>query len=109
MACPQCQTPLRVRTEYVGKRIACKTCDHTFRVEAPPDGAAPPPAPPAAAGEGAGQEVQQLREELAARTSEHDRALQQLQEAQAELAGLRGQVHDLQNQLEQARAEHDRL
>ena len=30
VTCPQCQRLLRVRTEYAGKRIACKHCSHAF-------------------------------------------------------------------------------
>src|SRR5262249_44117181 len=35
IACPSCQRTLRVRTEYLGHRISCKSCNHLFRAEAP--------------------------------------------------------------------------
>jgi hypothetical protein len=33
LACPHCQKPLRVRVDYLGQRIVCKSCQHAFRAE----------------------------------------------------------------------------
>ena len=33
-ACPKCKRSVRVRAEYLGKRIACKYCDHDFLAQA---------------------------------------------------------------------------
>jgi chromosome segregation ATPase len=43
MPCPQCKRSLRIRTSYVGLRLACKHCQHKFRVE----GESKPPISPA--------------------------------------------------------------
>ena len=34
--CPHCEHPLKVRLEYVGKKVACKHCEKTFRIPPPP-------------------------------------------------------------------------
>ncbi len=31
LPCPQCGRDLRVRAEYIGRRITCKKCENTFR------------------------------------------------------------------------------
>jgi DNA-directed RNA polymerase subunit RPC12/RpoP len=36
MKCPQCQKDLRVRSEYINRRVTCKHCQHTFMVTTPP-------------------------------------------------------------------------
>src|SRR4051812_15572559 len=45
--CPQCQHPLKIREEYLGRRVSCKHCSHTFIARAPEETVpAPPPTPP---------------------------------------------------------------
>src|SRR5207245_220907 len=77
-ACPNCNRPVRIRTEYLGKRIACKSCDHTFKADA---AQIPPASTPQAAPEESPivnqqtasleEELKQVRNELAVRTTEH--------------------------------------
>src|SRR5215475_1411024 len=47
LSCPNCQRLLRVRTEYAGKRIACKHCSHAFVAGVPADAGPPQPDPAA--------------------------------------------------------------
>lgn len=111
--CPSCSALLHVRIAYLGQRITCKHCDFTFR------------APRAAVLSQTGgardegdeavrqrawlevaalkQQAQRLREEIAQRMDERDRATQQLHDAQSENARLQGQLAELQPQLDQAR------
>src|SRR4051794_3103575 len=64
LACPNCKQPLRIRTEYLGQRLACKHCKRTFLPVAV-DGAVPaaPPGPDPAL-ERANQRITQLEAEL---------------------------------------------
>jgi hypothetical protein len=101
LPCRNCQRLLRVRTEYVGRRIACKYCRNVFRPEAE-DGqllplavrlAAPPR--PGAAGQRLAQleaDLQQVRGELAARSADHAAAVQDAERARAEAARLAEEV-----------------
>ena len=31
-SCPHCEHPLKVRLEYVGKKVACKHCGQAFKI-----------------------------------------------------------------------------
>jgi hypothetical protein len=35
--CPNCGRPIRIRTQYFGKKLVCKTCDFRFRPAPPED------------------------------------------------------------------------
>src|SRR5262245_37191471 len=55
IGCPKCHEKLRVRREYVGKRVTCKRCGETFKVWDPDEPLADLTSPhPAAEGAGAG-------------------------------------------------------
>jgi hypothetical protein len=82
-SCPHCQRALRIRNKYLGMRIACNYCNHTFVAKAPaaaaPSTPPAPAAPPASGGaaDATGQQVarleaelRQARGELATRTAE---------------------------------------
>jgi chromosome segregation ATPase len=93
---------LRIRTEYLGKRIACKHCRHTFRAEAPP---APAPAAPSLVPDAALQhnarlqaDLQKAQADLAARTAELARAIEEKQRAEAEAANAARQLQAIQSQ-----------
>ena len=81
--CPHCGEVLHVRIAYLGQRIKCKHCEQTFRPLAED---APPPEPPeipAPAGNrlefvALEQQAERLRNDLAARTTEHEATLLQL-------------------------------
>ena len=54
--CPKCQRKLRIPTEYLSKRLACKYCEHVFTPDAKAAAAAPlAPNQPAAASQQAAQ------------------------------------------------------
>ena len=38
IACPHCQKSLRVRSEYLGKKVQCNQCGQTFTIATPGDG-----------------------------------------------------------------------
>src|SRR4051794_32806863 len=38
--CPGCEHPLKVRTEYLGRKVTCKHCGKIFTAQAPPEGGA---------------------------------------------------------------------
>src|SRR5262245_49957120 len=105
MACPKCKRSLRVRTSYIGHRIACKSCEYVFKVSAPPEQAVPPPPQEADPGRAARleEELQRARADLAARTSERDEAGRHLDEARGEIARLQVQVQELQVKIEEIR------
>ncbi|HEV3119441.1 MAG TPA: hypothetical protein VGY58_20460, partial [Gemmataceae bacterium] len=109
-ACPSCHRPVRIRTEYLGKRIACKYCNHTFVPEAgtlppPPVAMQAPPGPDPATRQRIAtleEELKQARDELAIQANEHRTVTLKLQEAQGELAHLREAAQNLQRELDQA-------
>jgi chromosome segregation ATPase len=121
LPCPNCQRNLRIRTEYVGKRIACKYCEHVFRPEAK-DGHMPPPAAPAAAppapdvaAQAAQQRIAQLQTELrkaqsdlADRTAEHGTAVQEAEHTRAKAGRLEQQLQALRSGADEAEARHRR-
>ncbi|HEV3083689.1 MAG TPA: hypothetical protein VGY66_28165, partial [Gemmataceae bacterium] len=115
-ACPSCHHPVRIRTEYLGKRIACKHCNHTFvaqpdQLPPAPTAAAPQPPTEGIADQGVAaleEQLKQVRAELAARTQEHAAAEKKLTETQDEANGLRTALRDLQRQLEQAHESHEK-
>src|SRR5262245_31701858 len=105
-SCPGCHHALRVRTEYLGKRISCKYCSHVFQAVATTGDVQPtaagPAAPPQAdaAAEAARQQVasletalQQARGELAERAATH---ADEARRASEEIARLEEQVRALQ-------------
>src|SRR5262245_66487225 len=77
ISCPRCRRKLRLRAEYLGKKLHCTSCDHVFRaipeepaeapvqelvVEASPPAAETAPAPPPTASEPGPQVIElQLR------------------------------------------------
>src|SRR5262245_40434011 len=81
--CPQCLRTLHVRREYLGKRIFCSYCKHTFRAAlegaghrpgAGPEWAVPGPihgSDEVTRVRALESEVEKLRNDLSARTSEY--------------------------------------
>src|SRR5262249_28943263 len=116
--CPKCGRNLRVRTTYIGRKIACNHCNHGFLVKAdtaPERGALPPDKPAGTMTRepeleqlreqvrALDEESRKLRTELAARSLEQETDRQRLRSAQEEIVRFGVQVHDLQGQLAQAR------
>jgi exonuclease SbcC len=108
--CPKCERKLRIPTEYFGKRLACKYCEHVFRAEAKDV-----PAAPAAVPDSAQQQValleaqlQHARSELTVRTTEHASALKDAQWARTEAARLQEQMQALATAAEKTEARHRR-
>jgi chromosome segregation ATPase len=123
LSCPNCQRLLRVRTEYDGKRIACKYCTHAFVAavtadagqvapapaaapQAAPSGGPPRPDPDAeAARQRFAQqeaELQRAVNELAARTAELTGATEEAQRAREDTARLEQQLLALQSAAREA-------
>src|SRR4051794_20522770 len=86
IGCPKCQETLRVRREYIGKRVSCKRCQNTFKVWDPDEPSAdlssPPPNAEGAAASGSARG-------LAETAAERDRLRNELAGAVAELEALR--------------------
>jgi predicted nucleic acid-binding Zn-ribbon protein len=95
--CPKCQRKLRIPTEYLGKRLSCKYCEHVFQ----PDVKDVP-----AAADSANQQLAQLQAELTARAAEHANALKDAQWARAEAARLQEQMQALALAAEKVDARH---
>jgi hypothetical protein len=83
LSCPGCQRPLRVPTQYIGRRIACNRCDHAFSPSASANESMPAPAsPPTLADSGTAnrrisaleEQIKQVGSELADRTARCTRA-----------------------------------
>src|SRR5262245_39837547 len=108
LPCSQCRRILRVRTEYLGQRVVCQHCNYGFLV--PGDGD-PMTAAPFSAELPVDQErvtrmeqeLKQVRNELAVRSSDHGTATLKLQEAREEITRLRASLQDLQGQRDQVR------
>jgi len=120
--CPMCRRNLRVRAEDSGRWIDCNHCGHRELTALPRkgDGSGGPSSPrPPEIHEGVetveldagfSQErvrwlegdLLKVREEIAARDTEHAAAVRQLREAQQQLSELRGRMQVLQDELEQA-------
>jgi chromosome segregation ATPase len=95
LACPNCQRSLRVRTEYLGKRIVCKHCQRQFTPVAPAV-VAPPVAAPAEAPERVAQleeELRQARDGLAHHQAEYADALRELERVRGSLVELEDRSH----------------
>jgi chromosome segregation ATPase len=118
LPCPKCQRVLRVRPEYVGKRLTCKQCDNTFRLQAEDlekaqAATSGPPSPtPGPDLEAASQrlavleaEIQHLRGELEARHAACESAELKLKEAQEEAARHLTRVQEVERELELARGQ----
>src|SRR4051812_19963269 len=107
MNCPRCQKELRVRSEYVNRRVTCKHCQHIFTVTGPPatSAAASPPATPNLAPrvEALEQELRQSRAALEAAQVERRTAGQQLEQKREELEQVRAHLKETATALEQAR------
>src|SRR5438445_814837 len=104
--CPKCQERLRVRREYLGKKVSCRHCHATFEVTDPegPDFLSPastgtalgdvdeasPRAEGPAVGSSAQAELEALRAELELMRAERDRLIEE---------------RDTSMEFEQARAE----
>src|SRR5262249_9040388 len=99
-ACPRCQHAIRIRTEYVGRRLACKYCNHSFVAEATAQASQSAVATDLESARtrisSLEEEVQQLRTELATRAPEHATESQRFQELKGELGRAREQVQGLQ-------------
>src|SRR5271165_524934 len=103
MPCPQCGRGLRVRTSYVGLRLACKYCRHNFQVTGEGRTAAPPstPATPDAADalrrqtEALELELGKVKAEVAVRESEYQDVVRQLQTALEDRDRARAPSHDV--------------
>ena len=100
--CPQCGKGLRIRTTYVGLRLACKYCNHNFLLQ--PDGqlvtapAAPPAASPSSPSVDLAPELEAHRQRTAALE-------QDLDKVRAELAAAMTQREDLVLQLQKKHEE----
>src|SRR5215213_5998259 len=114
LACPKCHEALRVRREYVGKRVTCKHCQQTFKVWDPDEPSAdltsPPPlegvGPASARGGDRDAEVARLRQELATAVAELESLRGgKLVALSAELAELRAERGRLAEELASARAQ----
>src|SRR4051812_2154429 len=99
VTCPHCErSNLRMRPEYIGQMVRCHHCKHTFLAQSA-DVLAPDTTPEevSAAQMAASRarvteledEIQWVRTALVTRADEHATALQQLQEAQGQLAQMR--------------------
>ena len=131
LPCPNCSHPLRIRQEYVGLRIACKECHHSFVMKAPapeelPRGAATVtetfdlPLLPSQPDSSTHADRERLESEVA---SLHEEAMQlrtQLDQARVELANAReqaeqapettpGDVERLENELASLRESSEEL
>src|SRR5215213_975095 len=90
IACPKCHEGLRVRREYVGKRVTCKHCQNTFKVWDPDEPQADLTSPPPLEG-GRGAAAAATASATAASAAlgaveaERDRLRQELTAAVAEL------------------------
>jgi chromosome segregation ATPase len=132
LTCPGCQRKLRIRTKYIGLRVACSHCQHNFLVEAPegtaasgptPSGYAPAPPDLAAEQQRVAEldsELQQLRQQLADRAAECAQATEQLREAEtrhaeerreleADRSRIEEQVEQLKRQVQEAHELQPRL
>src|SRR5262249_36727141 len=126
LSCPNCQRPLRVRTEYAGQRIACKHCSHAFVAGVPAEAGPVAPAPAAApqpersvgppqpdpAADARQRPAQQEAEpqravrELAARTAGLTAATEEAQRAREDTARLEQQLRALQSAAHEAETRH---
>src|SRR5262245_22764058 len=98
MNCPRCQQELRVRAEYLNRRVSCKHCQQSFTVTGPPE--APPAASPpetvnlAPVVEALEQDLRQVRAALNAAQDERRSVGQQLEQRQQELEQARARVKE---------------
>jgi chromosome segregation ATPase len=97
MSCPQCGKGLRIRSTYVGLRLACKQCGHTFQFQGNGQQPQPAAAPPAAA-------ASDLAPELAAARQRAATLEQELETARIELAAAKARVGELTGQLQSTAA-----
>src|SRR5690242_2120598 len=114
MACPSCGKGLKIRTEYSGRRLACKHCDNTFIARDPADASEPhiSPWPDLASQENLpkidgsrsdehpaerqkDQEIARLRAELETRTRERDSAVRELADSKDGAVPLQATVQEL--------------
>ncbi|MCC6418789.1 MAG: hypothetical protein IT429_11185 [Gemmataceae bacterium] len=104
--CPSCKHPIRIRSEYLGKRIACKHCKHVFLAVAPAAGGQPalPGAAAAPQATAAVEAAARERDLTAARTD-----ADQLRRRMAELQPLEGRVAEMEGRLRDAGAVAVRL
>jgi hypothetical protein len=86
-SCPNCHRSLRVRTEYVGKRIVCRHCQMTFTPAVPLAEPAPPPAD---------ERLARLEEELRQTRDERDQLTQARAADAVTMAELQARIGDLQ-------------
>src|SRR5262245_53290544 len=107
MGCPKCQKVLRVRTEYLGRRVVCRHCQEGFRVTI----------------DGVSARMDALKAELQQSQQQAPPAQEQLASAQARVQALEAQLREAglgRQQMEAAQAgaaqelaalrqEHDRL
>ena len=116
IACPNCQrSDLRIRPEYLGRRVTCKHCHHEFPAGAAEDpGTRPRPAghsPPEQAAIDVAEpratalEVERMRAELGTQTGQYTATLQRLRDVEGRLGQSQDRVRGLQEQLDQARGQ----
>src|SRR5262249_50825630 len=105
--CPNCKRPLRVRLEYVGKKVACRHCNQAFKIPPPgeahqPPSPAPAPGPETIAAPQDDLMVASLRREL-------EQARVGLEVGHSEIESLRAKLAEREQQASQHQAERDRL
>src|SRR5262249_21174217 len=104
--CPNCQRPLRVRLEYVGKRVACRHCNQAFKIPPPGEAAQPPSAaahgPETIAAPHDDLKVVSLRREL-------EQARLEVEIEHSEIESLRAKLAEHEQQASLHQAERDRL
>ena len=120
LPCPNCQQVVSVRTEYFGKRVACKHCKHIYTPQPEHVTAAPLAPPPTAAvlppaGDEARSrlamaeaELQQARDHAAARTKDADDAREEAGRLAEQLQTLRREADATQQELAGHRAGAER-
>lgn len=121
-SCPHCRRILRVRTEYIGRRVCCNHCNQDFiaRTTGSPTPAPTAPRPALPEASVRGDPFSLGREATGpgviapgdvgpeALVGGHSADLPQFRESQAQLAQLQGQMQTLRGELDQARAQLQR-
>src|SRR5438874_9398092 len=95
--CPQCEHPLRIKPEYLGRKLRCKYCAHEFPTD-PSDGS-----PTADSGLHAIEDARQVAEQ---RVAEMEAKLQSMQEELTQR--ITAQIA-VEQELQEAEREHLRL
>jgi chromosome segregation ATPase len=101
MSCPQCQRALRIRASYVGLRLACKHCQHKFRVSE--DNLPAQTVPTQQSVSAKEDDLTKSRPESVATVAVNDPSAPQLQLALANLTASEERLKLLQGKIDQAR------